>query len=351
MAGAGNTHHDRISRSALEQLLSVKGEGDEWDFKRALGSGNDARVNLAKDGLALCNLPDGGSIVIGVTSDYQQIGLASGDHMDTSTLRRMVEKYIDGDYVLLAAEHDLAPVGEISVRRFGIIYFRRRMSQPVLAAIDGNLSAAPPLFRSGDILIRRGAQSIRANSGDVRRLLTSSVVSAQRVRAVDELWSALVEQRRLLRGIEFLYEILMEPEYRDVFTRPELAASLGQVTELQYAQTIDDLQTKVRLLRPHLDDNLYHNYRRCSALLGRIQWKAIGNRDQQTFLAWTVLANGAPDNVLTQLASEILPASEMRRLWEGSSTQLGTWRPVGPLIDAAETTVNDAIQQVLSGLA
>jgi hypothetical protein len=46
----------------------------------------------------------------------------------------------------------------------------------------------PPLFRSGDILIRRGAASIRANSGDVRRPFTNSVVHEERVRAVNELW-------------------------------------------------------------------------------------------------------------------------------------------------------------------
>ncbi|HTB50093.1 MAG TPA: hypothetical protein VK701_03880, partial [Solirubrobacteraceae bacterium] len=96
------------------------------------------------------------------------------------------------------AEHQVVPAAESAPKRFGIIYFRRRMSQPVLAAIDGNLASGPPLFRSGDILIRRGAQSIRANSGDVRRLLTSSVVDAARLNAVNELWGALVEQRQLV---------------------------------------------------------------------------------------------------------------------------------------------------------
>src|SRR5579859_5433924 len=53
---------DRISRQTFEQLASVRGEGDEWDFKATLGNlaSTSARVNLAKDALAFCNLPAGG---------------------------------------------------------------------------------------------------------------------------------------------------------------------------------------------------------------------------------------------------------------------------------------------------
>jgi hypothetical protein len=168
--------------------------------------------------------------------------------------------------------------------------------------------------------------------------------------AVLVLADSAVYPGQVVRGVEFLYEILMEPEYPDVFTRPELAASLGELTELQHAQRIDGLQQKVRLMRPHLDDKLYQNYQRCSALMGRIQWKAIANRDEGAFLAWTVLADGSPDNALARLAAEILPAEQTERAWAGSTTQLGTWRPLGPLIDAAESVVNDAIQLVLAGL-
>jgi hypothetical protein len=351
MTGTPDAYQERVSYTALQQLLSVKGEGDEWDFKETLGTGTEARVNVAKDALAFCNVPGGGSLVVGVTKDYKQVGLAATEQIDTTAIRNMVEKYIDGDYVLLAAEHELVPDGESSPRRFGIVYFRRRTSQPVLAAIPGNLSSGSPLFRSGDILIRRGAQSIRANSGDVRRLLTSTVVSAERVSAVNELWSALVEQRRLMRGPEFLYGILAESEYADVPTKATLRLQLEALTQPQHATHVDDLQLKVNLVRPHLDDNLYEQYRRCSALVGRVQWKAIQNRDERTFQAWTVVKDGSQDDALVTLAAEILPAAEIERLWAGSQTELGTWRPLAPLFDAAEATLLASIRQVLSGLA
>lgn len=68
--------------------------------------------------------------------------------------------------VVLAAEHLLYGDNEGMSKRCDIVYTRRRSGQPVLAARDGHDSKHKrPLFRSGDILIRRGAASIRANSG------------------------------------------------------------------------------------------------------------------------------------------------------------------------------------------
>lgn len=223
------SYQDRISRQACEQLVHVRGEGDEWDFKLTLGdlTHASARVSLAKDALAFCNLSDGGTLVIGVASDYTRVGLQASEIIDTTAIRKAIEKYIDGDFMVLAAEHLLAEEDESEQRRYGMVYLRRHAAQPVLAAQDGQVTNdRPPLFRSGDILIRRGAASIRANSGDVRRLLTSSVVHEERVRAVNELWSCVVEQRRLLSGIEYLYDILVDTEYQDVLTQPNLRAAL-----------------------------------------------------------------------------------------------------------------------------
>lgn len=302
--------------------------------------------------LALCNLASGGTLVVGVTGDYDQVGLGPSEQIDTSIIRKAVEKYVDGDFAVLAAEHELVLNGETQPRRFGIVYFRRRSAQPVLAAIDGNVpNKNAPVFRQGDILIRRGAQSIRANSGDVRRLLTSSVVNQERVKAVNELWTCLVEQRRLVGGLEYLYEILVDSEYPEVIARADLRASLGVLTEHQHAMKTDELQTRVNLVRPYLTDHLYQRYRLCAAFAGRIQMKAIAQRDKGIFRAWTQLDDGRRDSPLVQIASQILTESEIQQLWAGQQTDIGTWRPLRPAIDASERSVLEAIRRVLAGLA
>lgn len=345
---------DRVSRQAFEQLVSVRGEGDEWDFKATLNrlASTSARVNLAKDALAFCNLPTGGTIIVGVTDDFEHAGLDAAEKIDTTAIRRAIEKFIDGDFIVVAAEHTVLEPGSNDAKRYGMIYFRRRFAQPVLAALDGQITNdRPPLFRSGDILIRRGAASIRANSGDVRRLFTNSIVHEERVRAVNELWACLVEQRRLMGGLEYLYEILADSEYGEVVTRHDFRVSLGQLTQGQHASKLDGLQLRVNMVRPHLSERIYQQYRACAAFVGRLQMKAIRQRDAGIFAAWTELDDGSPDLPLRQLALEIVPQEELDVHWAGRATGIGTLRPVRPVIDAAERGLLEAINLVLSGLA
>jgi hypothetical protein len=345
-------YQDRISRQVFEQLVSVRGEGDEWDFKATLNnlSGTSARVNLAKDALAFCNLPNGGTIIVGVTDDYEHVGLAATEKIDTTVIRRAIEKYIDGDFIVLAAEHTLVESGADEEKRYGIIHFRRRFAQPVLAARDGQIANDKPLFRSGDIYIRRGAASIRANSGDVRRLFTNSIVHEERVRAVNEVWKCLVEQRRLMGGVEFLYDVLVDSEYSEVITTPTLYASLGKMTLGQQAEDVDRLQLRVSMVRPHIPETLYQQYRACASLTGRLHMKAIRQRDAGVFVSWTELDNGSPDLPLHQVARELVPQDELDGYWTGQAAGIGTRRPLRPLIDAAERGVLSAIKLVLNGL-
>lgn len=343
--------HGYVSREVIEHLVSVHGEGDEWDFKATLGdlAENSVRVNLAKDALAFCNLPRGGTLVVGVANDYSHVGLRPEEMIDTTAIRKAVEKYIDGEFTVVAAEHELSDGGE-DVKRYGIVHFARRSAQPVLAAMDGQVGGIP-LFRSGDILIRRGAQSIRANSGDVRRLLSSSVVNEARVRAVDELWTCVVEQRQLLAGAETVYDLLVDTEYAEVVTRPELRAMLGSISQLEHATRVQDLQQRVSLVRPYLPDELYERYRRWSSFVGRVQMKVVRQVADDVFRAWSELDDGAPDAPLRDLASGILSAEEIEFHWAGRVTPLGIYRPLRPVIDLAERGLLDPIRGVLSGLA
>jgi hypothetical protein len=346
-------YQDRTSRQAFEQLVSVRGEGDEWDFKATLGdiTKNHARVNLAKDALAFCNLPGGGTILVGVTDDFDHVGLTDTERIDTTAIRRAIEKFIDGDFIVAAAEHKLADPVTGEEKRYGMIHFRRRFAQPVLAALDGQITNDKPVvFRSGDILIRRGAASIRANSGDVRRLFANSIVHEERVRAVNELWSCLVEQRRLMGGVEYLFDILVDNEYPEAITRPGLREALGHLTEGRHADDVDRLQFRVSLVRPHIPEELYQQYRACAAFVGRLHLKAIWQRDAGVFLPWTELQNGSPDLALQHLALVLIPQDELNGYWTGQPTGDGTHRPVRPVIDAAERGVLKSINLVLSGL-
>ena len=129
--------HDAVARAALERFLSVKGEGDEWDFKQSFSLEGAARVELARDAMALGNHRGGGSLIIGVTKDYEYPGLPEGTELDTTKIANAIQKYIDGDFTVIASEHLAVPPGSEEPKRFGIIHFGRRTRQPLIAARQG----------------------------------------------------------------------------------------------------------------------------------------------------------------------------------------------------------------------
>ena len=340
--------HARVSRQVLDAHIVVRGEGDEWDFKATLGDLTKAasRVSLAKDALAFANLPEGGTIIVGVANDFTRVGLADAEHLDTTVIRRAVEKYIDGDFVVVAAEHVVTEEGDVP-KRYGIVHFSRRSLQPVIAAEDGQFSnERPPEFRKGDILVRRGAASTRANTADVRRLLTSGVVSQERMDAARELWASIVELRELLGGVETLFDILTEDEYGDVPGDAKLRAYVSEATEFEIATKVSEIGRRVRLLRPLLPDQLYLSYWLYGAFVGRVLLKAVRQIRAGVFRSWAERDDGSSDGYLYEIASRLLGAPELQAIWTG-----GTFRSVKPALDAFERDICAAIRDVLSGLA
>jgi hypothetical protein len=104
------------------------------------------------------------------------------------------------------------------------------------------------------------------------------------------------------------------------------------------------------MVRPHISEQLYQQYRACAGFVGRLHMKAIRQRDAGVFVPWTEMENGSPDLPLRHLALELVPQDELDGYWAGRATDFGAHCPVGPVIDAAERGVLSAIKLVLSGL-
>ena len=110
----------------------------------------------------------------------------------------------------------------------------------MIAAEDGQFSNDRPLeFRRGDIFVRRGAA--RASTADVRRLLTSSVVSQSGWTPRRNLWAAVVELREVLGGVETLFDILTPDEYGGVPGNPNLRAYVTGETEFEIAAKVGEI--------------------------------------------------------------------------------------------------------------
>jgi hypothetical protein len=97
---------------------------------------------------------------------------------------------------------------------------------------------------------------------------------------------------------------------------------VGSTSQLEHATRVQELQQCVSLVRPHLPDGLYEQYRRWSAFVGKVQMKVVRQVAAGIFRPWTELDDGAPDLPLRDLASQILSAEEIEAYWAGDLT----WR-------------------------
>ncbi len=342
--------HDAVGQDALERFLSVKGEGDGWDFKQLLALEGAARVELARDAMALGNHRGGGTLIIGVTKSYEYPGLLSGAEVDTTKIANAIQKYIDGDFTVVAAEHLATPPGGEEQARFGIVHFGRRSRQPLIAAQDGVARVNGEdkvFFREADVFVRRGAQSIRANSGDLRLLLEATAVDEARVQGIRQVWSAVVDVRALLSSVEFVYDMLTVEEYPRAFTTPSLAVGMQELRITNVTEKIAQLQRQVLLERPHVGDQLYGLFRVYSAFCGRLIYKTQENWNDGHFLGWGRDADESDDQALLDLLGRMVPPARLEGLWQRDAA----YRPLRPLLDEMEQVIVGETRRILSGWA
>lgn len=166
--------HERVSRDVLLHLLEVRGESDSHDFKLTIDlKSKRHKAELAKDILAFANTEGGGYLVFGVANkNFELVGLESSITLDTTEVYKAIRPYFDGELNLVAATYDLSMPGWDSARRFGILYIERYTGIAIAKCSGqyGDNGQTEAAFHEGDILVRRGAQSCRADSAAVHRL-------------------------------------------------------------------------------------------------------------------------------------------------------------------------------------
>lgn len=169
-----------VTRERLIEFLRIHGESDEHDFKETVDlKGKEARAECARDVLAFMNTDGGGHIVFGVQDkSFEPVGLDPKIELDTTKLHNALTAYIDGKLSLVAAVYEINGT-EIDTtnwtgsRRFGIVYIARRpgIARPkVDAAFPDTSGKMVQVLQVSNIFVRRGAQSVLANTADLERL-------------------------------------------------------------------------------------------------------------------------------------------------------------------------------------
>lgn len=166
----------QVSVDKLQELLKVCGENDSLDFKQYFSINSQReRAELVRDILAFANTADGGHMVFGVIDQpFNPIGLERNIRIDTTLIYQAVSKYI-ADIRLMVAVHEIQWPDWSTKRRFAILYISEysgiAMPSYDVAYADELKQKTVIVVKPNDIMVRRGAQSIRAEKTDIQQLM------------------------------------------------------------------------------------------------------------------------------------------------------------------------------------
>ena len=164
-----------VNRATLDRLLDLGSESEVLDYKSTFDP-TDRRgvVEIAKDIGAM--MRRGGHLVIGADSTGQIVERGGIDpqhrqQFDEANLRAKVGRYLGTDFEMHTALHDVngVLVGVIHVvpNRRGFLAFSADGTYP--DPRDPNRMQTS--FREGDIYVRRGTASVRANQEEITRII------------------------------------------------------------------------------------------------------------------------------------------------------------------------------------
>ena len=173
-----------LSPERLDAYLVRDREEDELDFKLNLGiveaRTSREKLSMVKDAIALANTL-GGYLIYGVSENemetprFSLVGLTDSDRIffDPTDIKSLLERYIRRRVQVSCAvvESKVTPgryYGAIYVERFG-----GGFAIPIEAEgqyQDEASGRSQTIFSRGEIWVRRGAQSIRAQAEDLERL-------------------------------------------------------------------------------------------------------------------------------------------------------------------------------------
>ncbi len=174
-----------ISESKLIELMKLKHEASDVDFKETFdysARAKQARVRLAKDVIAMANNSGGGYLLIGVTdNNFEPIGLPLDYALDQAILQEKIAPYANRKIGMNYAQHKVK-IGTSAepkprTRLFGLI-FVEPSAEPVITAKEGTVilenGEQETIFVPGDILVRRGTQTVKANEEEITQMFESA---------------------------------------------------------------------------------------------------------------------------------------------------------------------------------
>lgn len=165
-----------MSEEKLTELLTAGYEAEDLDYKLWIDiNSKKSMLGLCIDIMAMANT-QGGYIVIGVNDNFEPQGLPSDFHIDQAQIQQIISNYMKPVAEITYAEKNLKI--DDSRKKFAFIYVNPS-KDIVVACKDGHYNVKPNkttyAFRSGDIFVRKGTSSQRADSDSIRLLIEKRI--------------------------------------------------------------------------------------------------------------------------------------------------------------------------------
>jgi hypothetical protein len=190
-----------LNDNVINELLNASVEHEHLDYKEDLDINTTfGIVSIAKDMLAMSN-SGGGNIVIGVDKNFNKKGLDLSFRVDEADFRNKISKYFNPK-IGFAFKEFTRDINNIQ-RKFAIISILPS-DELVLPIKDGNYERNGRQmceFRCGDIYIRDGSESKRADYFEVRRIINRLVFDKK-----------IETQKRFIESINKIIEVGSIPD-------------------------------------------------------------------------------------------------------------------------------------------
>jgi hypothetical protein len=204
-----------LSEERLLSLIRIGREEEALDYKRSYdlsGRFTKDRVEMVRDVVAMANT-FGGYVVLGVNENrsgntilYEPVGIAE-DHLtslDIDRLKPQIERYLNVSVPMKLQIHRLE---EYDGQCFGLIYVEESSGSPIIMEKDGQYQDqngnSVEVFRAGDVFVRYGASSRRADQNSMREQI-SKMRRRERERWTEEILGV----RELTGKLDRLIEVL-----------------------------------------------------------------------------------------------------------------------------------------------
>lgn len=246
-----------LSAEKLLNLIQHGAEEDVLDYKRLYDLSHQRhKVDMVCDIVSMANT-NGGYIVLGVDetieggNQFTPVGLdnESIKDLDVTKIDDRVATYVMARIRISLQIHSIA---ELDGKIFALLYVGQGDDLPIIFTKDGQFDQNGRLktkFRNGEIFVRRGASSVRADQNDIRRF-----ISLIRRREKEKWTEDLLGMVDFKKRADAVLEIVSgnEAVYVQRFQGPSFDEKMFYVDDATFEKHIVDLleaEKKVSLTR------------------------------------------------------------------------------------------------------